>query len=226
MTRILKENGLKPDDWELVVGDSLFILRSRICEATGRSPHDMFFNFQTRKFATSNDLDSLEAPQIVKNRDLKRGSHVLIRNFVHHRKTDPFVKERRVVTDILSPQSAEDAVDGKSPEVINLRHLAPAPTPVKSPEEPSAPNENFTLKSPIVASEKIENKRNQQPHSSCYPVIEPVPASNTNDPASDIQVKTCAGRFGRKPNKLTLETDTLAFENGRLVMLCFVCLGL
>ena len=126
MTRILRENGLKPDDWEIVVGESLFILRSRICEATGKLPHDMFFNVQRRIFANSNDLDSLEAPQIVKNRDLKRGSHVL--NFVRHRKTDPFVKERGVVTDISSPQSAEVTVDGRRPEVINLRHLAPAPT--------------------------------------------------------------------------------------------------
>ena len=114
MTRILGENGLKPDDWELVVGESLFILRSRICKATGKSPHDMFFSFQRRIFANSKDLDSLEAPQIVKNKDLKRGSHVLIRNFVRHRKTDPFVEERGVVTDILSPQSAEVTVDGRS----------------------------------------------------------------------------------------------------------------
>ena len=113
MTRILRENGLKPDDCDFVVGESLFILRSLICEATGKLPHDMFFNFQRRIFANSNDLDSLEAPQIVKNRDLKRGSHVLIRNFVRHRKTNPFVKERGVVTDILSPQSAEVTVDGK-----------------------------------------------------------------------------------------------------------------
>ena len=204
MSRILRENGLKPDDWELVVGESLFILRSRICNATGKSPHDMFFSFQRRIFANSNDLDSLEAPQTVKNKDLKRGSHVLIRNFVRHRKTDPFVKEREVVTDILSPQSAEVTVDGRSREVINLRHLAPASTPVKSPEEPSAPNENITLKSPVVASEKKENKRNMQPSSSCNPVIEPVPASNTNDPESDVQVKTRAGRVVRKPNKLTL----------------------
>ena len=204
MTRILRENGLKPDDWELVVGESLFILRSRICKTTKKLPHDMFFTFQRRIFGNSNDLDSLEAPQIVKHRDLKRGSHVFIRNFVRHRKTDPFVKKRGVVTDILSPQSAEVTVDGRSPEVINLRHLAPARTPVKSPEEPSAPNENITLKSPIVACEKLENKRNQQPSSSCNPVIEPVPAPNTNDPASDVQVKTRAGRVVRKPNKLSL----------------------
>ena len=60
------------------------------------------------------------------------------------------------------------------------------------------------MKSPIVASEKIENKPNQQPSSSCNPVIEPFPASKTNDPASDVQVKTRAGRVVRKRNKLTL----------------------
>ena len=103
----------------------------------------------------------------------------------------------------ISPRSADVAVDGKSPEAINLRHLASAPTPVKSPAEPSAPFENIRLKSPIVASEKIENKRNQQPSTSSISVIEPVPASNTNDPASDVQVKTRAGRDVRKPNKLT-----------------------
>ena len=43
ITRILKENGLDSIDWEQCLGEVLFILRSRVCESTGSSPHDLFF---------------------------------------------------------------------------------------------------------------------------------------------------------------------------------------
>ena len=52
ITRILKENGLDSLHWEQCLREALFILRSRVCESTRSSPHDLFFfRFRRRYFA-------------------------------------------------------------------------------------------------------------------------------------------------------------------------------
>ena len=108
ITRILKENGLDSLDWEHCLGEALFILRSRVCESTGSSPHDLFFRFRRRYFADS-DLKLLakDSDFTMNKGKNQRGSKVFIRNFVRVKKTDPLVKDKGLVTDLLSPQLAE-----------------------------------------------------------------------------------------------------------------------
>ena len=52
---------------------------------------------------------------------------MFIRNFVRVKKTDPLVKGKGLVTDLLSPQLAEIGTP-KGTECVNTRHLAPAPS--------------------------------------------------------------------------------------------------
>ena len=127
ITRILKQNGLDSLDWEHCLGEALFILRSRVCESTGSSPHELFFRF-CRYFADS-DLKLLakDADFTMNKGKIQRGSQVFIRNFVRVKKTDPLVKGKGLVTDLLSPQLAEIRTP-KVTEYVNTRHLAAAPS--------------------------------------------------------------------------------------------------
>ena len=88
IARILKENGLDSIDWEQCLGEALFILRFRVCESTGSSPHDLFFRFRRRYFADS-DLKLLpnDADFTMNKGKIQRGSKVFIRNFVLVKKT-------------------------------------------------------------------------------------------------------------------------------------------
>ena len=45
--RILKENGVHSIYSEQCLGEAFFILRTRVCESTGSSPHDLFFSFSS-----------------------------------------------------------------------------------------------------------------------------------------------------------------------------------
>ena len=60
-------------------------------------------------------------------RKIQRGSKVFIRNFVRVKKTDPLVKDKGLVTDLLSPQLAEIRTP-KGTEYADTRQLAPAPS--------------------------------------------------------------------------------------------------
>ena len=71
----------------------MFILRSRVCESTGSSPHDLFFRFR-RSYSGHTDLKLLanDADFTMNKGKIPRGSQVFLRNFVRVKKTDPLVK--------------------------------------------------------------------------------------------------------------------------------------
>ena len=123
ITRILKENGLDSLHWEQCLGEAFFILRSRVCESTGSSPHDLFFRFR-RRYSADSDLKLLanDADFTMNKGKIQRGSQVFIRNFVRVKKTDPLVKGKGLVTDLFSPQLAEIRTP-KGTEYVNTHHL-------------------------------------------------------------------------------------------------------
>ena len=135
ITRILKENGLDSIYWEQCLREALFNLRSRVCGLTGSSPHDLFFRFRRRYFADS-DLKLLanDADFTMNKGKTQRGSKVFNRSFVRVKKTDPLVKDKGLVTVLLSPQLAEIRTP-KGTEYVNTRHLAPAPSDDECPPE-------------------------------------------------------------------------------------------
>jgi hypothetical protein len=130
--RLLRERQLVEEEWEQVLNEALFICRSMVCESTKRTPHDSFFRFGRKVFPGI----GLEYVQIPSESELSRGSPVFVRNFVRRKKSDPFVKERGVVTELLTPQLAEVQVQGKvGTQMINTRHLARRPEVVVSSNE-------------------------------------------------------------------------------------------
>ena len=108
ITRILKENGLDSIDWEQCLGEALFNLRSRVCESTGSSPHDLFFRFRRRYFPiqTSSFLQTMQILRCTKVK-VNEAQMCSLATLFGSKKTDPLVKDKGLVTDLLSPQLAE-----------------------------------------------------------------------------------------------------------------------
>ena len=126
MSRVLRQEGLEELDWEGVLPEVLWIMRSVMCQSTGKSPHEAFFQFKRRVFPDG-DIGKLVSVDKIDGfpGDLSRGSPVFVRNFVRKSKSDPLVKGKGIVQDVLSPQLAEVLVDGNKVELLNTRHLAP-----------------------------------------------------------------------------------------------------
>ena len=116
ITRIVRENSLDSLDWQQCLGEALFILRSRVCESSGSSPHDLFFFPFRRRYFAGSDLKLL-----ANDADFRMS------NFVRVKRTDPHEKDKGLLTDLFSPQLAEIRTP-KGTEYVNTRHLAPAPS--------------------------------------------------------------------------------------------------
>ena len=155
-------------------------------------------------FANEPDLEQLRSVRCDATSGLKRDSNVFIRNFVRAKKSDPLVKGKGVVKEILSPQLAEVEIKnekGKSTEFVNTRHIAPAP----SAEDSSSLSEKITTpqsigKRSIVSESAPRNEsRNESNPSPRNKAIENIqnPTKNTNETST----RTRYGRTVRKPKK-------------------------
>ena len=214
----LKENGLDSIDWEHCLGEAFFILRSRVCESTGSSPHDLFFfRFRRRYFADS-DLKLLanDADFTMNKGKIQRGSKVFIRNFVGVKETDPLVEDKGLVTDLLSPQLAGIRTP-EGTEYVNTRHLAPAPSdeechpevakgsPTVTATPAKYPTATSKTKKPPVSPAQVSGSDALVPQLS--PTVRPEPRLSTAEKAavpSQPPNRTRSGRIVKAPNKLSL----------------------
>ena len=218
ITRILKENGLDSIDWEQCLGEALFILRSRVCESTGSSPHDLFFRFRRRYFADS-DLKLLanDADFTMNKGKFQPGSKVFIRNFVRVIKTDPLVKDKGLVTNLLSQQLTEIRTP-KGTEYVNTRLLAPAPSDKECHPEIAEGSPTVTTtsckypmatskskKSPVSPA-RVSGSDALVPQLS--PTVRPEPGLSTAEEKAAVPSlppkRTRSGRIVKAPNKLSL----------------------
>ncbi|GFO33885.1 pro-pol polyprotein [Plakobranchus ocellatus] len=113
ITLALKSRGLRIDEWELVLLDSLHSLRSLLSTATNETPHERIFRYN-RKSTTGTSLPSW----------LTTPGTVLMRRNVRPSKFDPFVDEVELLD--CNPQYARVRTQDGKEQTVALRHLAPA----------------------------------------------------------------------------------------------------
>ncbi|GFO31071.1 pro-pol polyprotein [Plakobranchus ocellatus] len=97
ITLALKSRGLRIDEWELVLLDSLHSLRSLLSTATNETRHERIFRYN-RKSTTGTSLPSW----------LTTPGTVLMRRNVRPSKFDPFVDEVELLD--CNPQYAESVL--------------------------------------------------------------------------------------------------------------------
>jgi hypothetical protein len=84
---------LSEGDWEQILPDALFIIRSVKSESTGKTPHESFFNFKRKVFAEVVGLDNCVTEETFSwPKGLEREAPVFIRNFVRNKKKRPACK--------------------------------------------------------------------------------------------------------------------------------------
>jgi hypothetical protein len=207
MARILKQEDLDDIDWEEVIAEALAVMRATVCEPTGKSPHNTFFNFKRRVFHGK----IFDEQKSVENKivDVCRGSHVFIRNFLRKKKADPIVSGRGIITDVLTPQLAEVQINGKGTEMINTRHIARDGTdkecaiPSNSGSQVEGEEVGSASRKVRVASGGIASKHDN-PKTEIQPgnISENFPL--TDSVQSPKQRATRSGRIVKKPDKLNL----------------------
>lgn len=196
MARVLRQEGMEDLDWEDVLPEVLWIMRAVTCKSTGKSPHDAFFNFTRKVFADGN-IKQLEPQKIGGFPDgLTRGSPVFVRNFVRKQKSDPVVKARGIVQEVLSPQLAEVLIGSKT-EMLNTRHLAP-----RSEEVPEVP----LCLPPRADNETVESDTKEMPNETVIPPKSTVETKQkTMDETQKLpQTMRRSGRITKRPEKLDL----------------------
>ena len=171
-----------------------------------------FFRFRRRYFADS-DLKLLasDADFTMNKSKIQRGSKVFIRNFVRVKKTDPLVKDKGLVTDLLSPQLAEIRTP-KGTEYVNTRHLAPAPSdkechpevaegsPTVTATPAKYPTATSKTKKPPVLPARVSGSDALVPQLS--PTVRPEPRLSTAEEKAPN--RTRSRRIVKAPNKLSL----------------------
>ena len=178
----------------------------------------MFFRFRRRYFADS-DLKLLanDADFTMNKCKIQRGSKVFIRNVVRVKKTDPLVKDKGLVTDLLSPQLAEIRTP-KGTEYVNTRHLAPAPSdkechpevakgsPTVTATPAKYPTATSKTKKPPVSPARVSGSDALVPQLS--PTVRPEPRLSTAEEKAAVPSlppnRTRSGRIVKAPNKLSL----------------------
>ncbi|XP_066906426.1 uncharacterized protein [Halyomorpha halys] len=127
----VKTQGLKVEDWETVLQESLHAIRSLLCTTTNCTPHERFFVHQ-RRTANGVTLPSWFAP-----------GPVFAKRNVKHSKYEDSVEEVELLE--ANPQYALIRRKDGSETTVSLRQLAPRGTPITSDahelEEPPAPVE-------------------------------------------------------------------------------------
>ncbi|GFO16303.1 pro-pol polyprotein [Plakobranchus ocellatus] len=113
ITLALKSSGLRIDEWELVLLDSLHSLRSLLSTPTSETPHERIFRYN-RKSTTGTSLPSW----------VTTPGTVLMRRNVRPSKFDPFVDEVELLD--CNPQYARVRTQDGKEQTVALRHLAPA----------------------------------------------------------------------------------------------------
>ena len=142
---------------------------------------------------------------------------MFIRNFVRVKETDPLVKDKGLVTDLLSPQLVEIRTP-KSTEYVNTRHLAPAPsakechpevadgsqtvtaTPAKNPTATSKTNKPPVSPARASGSDALVPQLSQ--------TVRPEPRLSTAEEKAAVPSlppnRNRSGRIVKAPNKLSL----------------------
>ena len=108
----LRTKGLEVSQWEKVIDNALFSIRSLLCTTTNCTPHEKMFTFK-RKTVTGTSIPSwLSSP-----------GPVLLRKYVRQSKFDPLVEE----VDLLeaNPQYAVIRSKNGRESTVSLKHLAP-----------------------------------------------------------------------------------------------------
>ena len=148
---------------------------------------------------------------------IQRGSQVFFRNFVRVKKTDPLVKSKGLVTDLLSPQLTEIRTP-KGTEYVNTRHLAPAPSdkechpevaegsPTVTATPAKYPTATSKTKQPPVSPARVSGSDALVPQLS--PTLRPEPRLSTAEEKAAVPSqppnRTRSGRIVKAPNKLSL----------------------
>lgn len=132
----LKTRGLKTEDWEVVLQESLHAIRSLLCTATNCTPHERFF-VHPRRTSNGVTLPSWLTP-----------GPVLAKRNVRHSKYDDNVEEVELLE--VNPQYALIRREDGSEATVSLRHLAPKGTPT--------PNAGDTTEqeNPVTSGEALQ----------------------------------------------------------------------
>ena len=172
----------------------------------------MFFRFRRHYFADSDvKLLANDADFTMNKGKIQRGSKVFIRNFVRVKKTDQLVKDKGLVTDLLSPQLAEIRTP-KGTEYVNKRHLAPAPSDKECHPEVAQGSSTVTAtpakyptatsktKKPTVSPARVSGSDALVPQLS--PTVRSERRLSTAEEKAPNRIRS--GRIVKAPNKLSL----------------------
>ena len=150
----MKTQGLKTEEWEVVLNESLHAIRSLLCTATNSTPHERFFNHQ-RRTTNGVSLPSWLTP-----------GPVLAKRNVKHSKYEDSVEEVELLE--ANPQYALIQRKDGSESTISLRQLAPRGVSTGTSRDCSTCDNNEPL--PVEGETQ--------------PVLEEQPMPDNNSPAA------------------------------------------
>ena len=170
VTMSLKSKNLSLKNWQDVLPDVLHSVRSLLCTATNKTPHERFFGFSRRSFAGASIPTWIATP-----------GPVYIKHQVRTSKMDPLVDEMKLLQ--ANPHYAHVRYPDGRETTVATKHLAPKgqvvetlPAPERIPEEA----ENLPFDTCVGVTPDAEPSSAPEPQPELTPVqnMELTPARN------------------------------------------------
>ncbi|XP_054266993.1 uncharacterized protein LOC128989150 [Macrosteles quadrilineatus] len=120
---VLRNKGLKTEQWEYVLPEALHCIRSLLCTATNETPHERLFKHQRRSFYGTSQPQWLMNP-----------GPVLVRRHVRNNKYEPLVEQAQLIE--ANPDYARIKYRDGREALVSVRHLAVPPEAIQQEDEP------------------------------------------------------------------------------------------
>ena len=168
----LADKKLEKNQWEVVLPEALHSLRTLLCTATNKTPHERFLSFP-RRSATGHSLPSW----------LTDNQKVLMKRHARRSKFEPYCDEVDLVS--VNPTHAQVKLPCGREMTVSLRDLAPLPQKGIDPPEVATPIDNvpFKPRKPLIDNtpSKPHKTEIQPPSGPTISDLQPTTSSPTSN---------------------------------------------